>query len=92
LSTPSRAGIHDGWSAEPLGDEELKTARAVLDELTRRMTAIATSMEAQGIVYDVEATQFYQGVTSGGLEQGFEYGGKCPKEPLRLGRQTGFKG
>jgi porin len=46
------------------------------DELTCRLTAIAKSMAAQGVVYDVAATQFYQGVTSGGQEQEFEYGGK----------------
>lgn len=46
------------------------------DGLTRRITASAESMAAHGIVYDAEATQFYQGVTSGGVEQTFEYGGK----------------
>lgn len=33
-------------------------------------------MEACGVVYDLQATQFYQGVASGGAEQEFEYGGK----------------
>jgi len=33
-------------------------------------------MAAQGIVYAVEVPQFYQGVTSGGQDEGFEYGGK----------------
>lgn len=46
------------------------------EELTRRMTALAKTMEASGFVYDAEATQFYQGVASGGAEQVFEYGGK----------------
>jgi len=45
---------------------------SLMDSLTRRMEAMA----ARGIVYDVEATQFYQGVTSGGIEREFEYGGK----------------
>jgi porin len=30
----------------------------------------------QGITLDVSATQFYQGVASGGLEQSFKYGGR----------------
>ena len=46
------------------------------DELTRRMTAMAESMQAQGIAYSVAATQFYQGVADGGREQVFDYGGK----------------
>lgn len=33
-------------------------------------------MMAHGITYAPEATQLYQGVTSGGVEQNFEYGGK----------------
>jgi len=44
--------------------------------LKARMTAMRDSMAAQGIMYDIEATQFYQGVTDGGIEQNFEYGGK----------------
>jgi porin len=46
------------------------------DELMRRMTVMAKSMEAQGITYAPGLTQFYQGVASGGQEQEFEYGGK----------------
>jgi porin len=46
------------------------------DELMRRMTVMAKSMEAQGIVYAPGVTQFYQGVASGGQEREFEYGGK----------------
>lgn len=46
------------------------------EELTRRMTAVAASMQESGIIYDAAATQFYQGVASGGVEQRFEYGGK----------------
>ncbi len=46
------------------------------DELTRRITAMAKSMQEQGITYTPGVTQFYQGVTEGGVEQEFEYGGK----------------
>lgn len=49
---------------------------SLTEELIRRMTALAESLAAQGIVYAVEAPQFYQGVTSGGNDRGFEYGGK----------------
>jgi len=41
-----------------------------------RMTCLCKTMEAQGINYDLAATQFYQGVTSGGIDRGFVYGGK----------------
>jgi porin len=33
-------------------------------------------LEESGITLDVSTTQFYQGVTAGGLEQGFRYGGR----------------
>lgn len=46
------------------------------DALMAQMTAAAGSMQARGIVYAPGVTQFYQGVTSGGAEQEFEYGGK----------------
>lgn len=41
-----------------------------------QLTPLMEQMEASGIVYDLVATQFYQGVASGGVERGFEYGGK----------------
>jgi porin len=34
-----------------------------------------TTLAERGIVLDADVTQFYQGVTSGGLEQRFRYGG-----------------
>lgn len=46
------------------------------DAFACRLKAMTASMAEQGIAYDVDATQFYQGVTSGGAEQTFEYGGK----------------
>lgn len=46
------------------------------DELMRRIEAQAKAMQAQGITYGVGATQFYQGVARGGVEQEFDYGGK----------------
>jgi porin len=46
------------------------------DRLTKSITAKAESMAAHGIIYAPELTQFYQGVTTGGAEQTFEYGGK----------------
>jgi porin len=45
-------------------------------QLKASIAGMAKSMAEQGIMYDVAATQFYQGVTSGGIEQEFAYGGK----------------
>jgi porin len=44
--------------------------------LKERLEACMKSMASQGITYAPGATQFYQGVTHGGIEEGFEYGGK----------------
>ncbi len=46
------------------------------DELTCRLTPCMTRLASCGIAYNLQATQFYQGVASGGVERGFEYGGK----------------
>ena len=46
------------------------------DELTQRMKAAAKHMQDHGVTYAPGITQFYQGVTSGGARQEFEYGGK----------------
>jgi len=35
-----------------------------------------TCLQDHGITFDVSTTQYYQGVTSGGLEQSFQYGGR----------------
>lgn len=57
-----------------------------MEELTCRLEAMA----ARGIVYDIERTQFYQGVTSGGTEQKFEYGGKVDQFLILDGGKLGF--
>jgi porin len=49
---------------------------SMCDELKCCMTSRLKSMAAQGITYGFGATQFYQGVASGGVDEEFEYGGK----------------
>ncbi len=46
------------------------------DELMCRLAPCMEKMAASGILYNPVATQFYQGVASGGAEQEFAYGGK----------------
>lgn len=41
-----------------------------------RFQCCQKQMAESGIVYNGDVVQFYQGVTSGGVETGFEYGGK----------------
>ncbi|MGD9631992.1 MAG: carbohydrate porin [Pirellulales bacterium] len=41
-----------------------------------RFQCCQQQMSESGIVYNGDLVQFYQGVTSGGVETGFEYGGK----------------
>lgn len=42
----------------------------------QRMKCLCTEMKESGITYNGDLVQFYQGVSSGGIEQEFEYGGK----------------
>jgi len=41
-----------------------------------RIECLCQTMKAQGVSYNVVVPQFYQGVTSGGNDTGFAYGGK----------------
>lgn len=41
-----------------------------------------SELAARGVTWDLFATQFYQGVTQGGLSQEFEYGGKLDFLPV----------
>jgi porin len=45
-------------------------------KLTGDWFEVRTGLRDRGITIDVSTTQFYQGVTSGGLEQSFPYGGR----------------
>lgn len=44
--------------------------------LTRGWFGARSAFADRGITFDLSSTQFYQGVTSGGLEQAFQYGGR----------------
>ena len=58
----------------------------LLDDLT----ATAKCMAEQGIVYNVVVPQFYQGVTHGGINEGFEYGGKVDQFLILDGGKLGL--
>ncbi|MFN6102901.1 MAG: carbohydrate porin [Planctomycetaceae bacterium] len=49
-----------------------------------------TNLAERGVTMDFFATQFYQGVTSGGLSQEFEYGGKLDFLPNFDGQKLGL--
>jgi porin len=51
---------------------------------------VRPGLAAHGIVADLELTQFYQGVTSGGAEQEFKYGGKMDYMFTFLGEPLGL--
>ena len=45
-------------------------------KLTGDWFGTRSELAAQGVTLDISSTQYYQGVTSGGLEQSFRYGGR----------------
>ena len=49
-----------------------------------------SQLAASGVTMDIFATQFYQGVTSGGLSREFEYGGKLDLLPNFDGQKLGL--
>jgi hypothetical protein len=48
------------------------------------------ALAEHGILYDAQLTQFYQGVTDGGREQTFEYGGKLDQFFIFQGEKLGL--
>jgi len=71
---------HDFWTAT---------------QLTGDWGGERTNLAAHGITYSGSATQFYQGVASGGAEQTFRYGGKVDQylifDSEKLGLWEGMK-
>jgi porin len=58
--------------------------------LTGDMWCIRPSLAQRGIVADLQLTQFYQGVTSGGANEVFRYGGKLDYNFTFLGEPLGL--
>jgi carbohydrate-selective porin OprB len=54
------------------------TGRTILDRstLTGDWWGVRDTLSVHGVAFDVSLTQLYQGVTTGGAERGFDYGGK----------------
>ena len=60
------------------------------DHLSGDAWGLRPSLAGHGIIYDLQLTQFYQGVTSGGAEQEFAYGGKLDYMFTFLGGKLGL--
>lgn len=60
------------------------------DELTRRLKSMAKSMQECGVTYAIEVPQFGQGVTSGGANRKFAYGGKIDQFLILDGGKLGL--
>lgn len=84
--------VVDPSGAAQSGDfwSELLTERS---QLTGDWWGGRTTLDEQGITFDLSTTQFYQGVTRGGQAQGFRYGGRndyfLNLEGEKLGLWTG---
>ena len=62
------------------------------DRLLGNLFGSQSCMAQRGLILDVEATQFYQGVTSGGANETFRYGGKIDYFLTYSGQQAGLSG
>lgn len=67
-------------------DGDLFTRQYLSGDWNGRRTKLAEN----GVTMDIFATQFYQGVTSGGLSREFEYGGKLDLLPNFDGQKLGL--
>jgi porin len=76
---------------EPAGESECLWCR---DKATGDWFGLRKSIADRGVEFDLSATQFYQGVASGGKEQEWEYGGKLDYfmdvDAGKLGLKQGF--
>jgi porin len=70
-----RHGCCDFWTREHLMDG---------------FWGLQPALAEHGILYDAQLTQFYQGVTNGGREQTFEYGGKLDQFFIFQGEKLGL--
>jgi porin len=66
---------HDFWTREHLANGFL---------------GLQPALAQHGIVYDAQLTQFYQGVTDGGADQTFRYGGKLDQFVILNSGQLGL--
>jgi porin len=78
LDAPIRAAqdstadvMPEGSNQPNFGGELLERSNLTGDWLGRR-----SGLQDCGVTFDLSSTQFYQGVTSGGREQSFQYGGR----------------
>jgi hypothetical protein len=79
LSMTSRAVAQVGDELEACSDYECTCGSHDVwnrEKLTGDWWGHRSRVAQHGINLDVEATQFYQGVTSGGANETFRYGGK----------------
>jgi porin len=65
-------GMVGGCDSQATLCESLWTRQKLTGDWLGRRSTLAES----GFSFDVNTTQYYQGVASGGVEQGFEYGGR----------------
>lgn len=60
------------------------------ESLTKGFFGLQPALAQKGVVADFQLTQFYQGVTSGGARQNFNYGGKLDYNFTFLGEPLGL--
>lgn len=70
------ADLVDYWQTAPASCSPCAHHGGGSSSLMEGMEAAMERMAAEGIVYDIVAPQFYQGVADGGRNRNFEYGGK----------------
>ena len=72
------AGCVDEGNCPPACDgyDCYSGSSSAMSGFMQRLECMQKSMQQQGVTYAVVASQFYQGVTHGGVEQDFDYGGK----------------
>ena len=79
LAVESTAGAQlPAAPPDAIPEESIPFGGPILErpKLTGDWSGWRSRLSDNGITFDISSTQFYQGVASGGLEQGFRYGGR----------------
>jgi hypothetical protein len=76
LAEPFYIGAMNAPETGPVAAEMLRRLNSALSPARIELVGESEQLRDHGLTFDISATTYYQGITGGGLEEGFEFGGR----------------